>query len=908
MKQKITLILLCFVTAFTAAHADDVIIEAPHFRTIDAAERTVFYNVTLKGATGLTATSSDSWLTVASVSDTQLKLHASANSLSSSRTATITLSAGSVSQTFTLTQDGNGYSDAGLSSLASTKATVSRGAAYVSNSSTPSGSGTSTAASESPFTNSYDGDVNTFYHSAYGSGQALAQYSYVDMCWTLSANSNISYITYSPRPSSNLNGSVGQCEIWYSTGTSGSFTKYGEYDFGMTFNPSTVSFNSNLSVRRIILRVKTGYNNHASCGEIEFGMTSSTFTSFNSLFKDEIWSGLADGVTETQINAISNQFVKRMAQEMYAGTYDYTWRVQNMKCFRSPSKLSEEWNAPGKYYDQLGNVTGIHVPSGTSIAVWIPTMPSSETSVGYIMRAWYRGISTAGLINNSEQSNYMFIDTSGGLHQGLNVITNSLDRDALLYVTYFTGDADPTTHADIPVHFLNAPVNGYLALTDPQGNTLTNAQMKTICQNAPNYNIDVVGDKFHGVWEPRGMLSYCKDVNGNADAYRAYIRAMDWFVDQEHEVMGFKKYNRVPNTRTLAYINYHYYMYQSTAGVSFINTEQQYLLNLKFLFKNGSSDGNFGWDKIWGLSHEWGHQHQMRPYFNWAGCDEMSNNVKSYWNTTRAGYSSGYGHGADVATGTALYNGVVSSGYITSGDNTTYTSQSNARTYAKNNVSTFSWSNSYTTLINNTPEDWTTQTKGSVTSYDYTNYATVRPFVALAEYAINVWGKPDFLPDLYEALRQTDATSGSTIVGSTIEKSSGVDKYELLAAAQNGSTAAYNQFRSAYSGSVWYSTQLLNSSHLAWDVNSVPFIFNYIRKASRLTGYNLFPYFEKCGLLRQVAWRAYNGPWYLMTSGMYDEFKSDMNSLGLNTLTDANIKTILQYATPSFSTPTFSND
>ena len=34
--------------------------------------------------------------------------------------------------------------------------------------------------------------------------------------------------------------------------------------------------------------------------------------------------------------------------------------------------------------------------------------------------------------------------------------------------------------------------------------------------------------------------------------------------------------------------------------------------------------------------------------------------------------------------------------------------------------------------------------------------------------------------------------------------------------------------------------------------NSVPFAFNYIRKASKLTGYNLFPYFEKFGFFRTV--------------------------------------------------------
>lgn len=43
-------------------------------------------------------------------------------------------------------------------------------------------------------------------------------------------------------------------------------------------------------------------------------------------------------------------------------------------------------------------------------------------------------------------------------------------------------------------------------------------------------------------------------------------------------------------------------------------------------------------DAIWGLSHEWGHQHQMAPYFNWAGQGECTNNMNSCYNTLHMGY------------------------------------------------------------------------------------------------------------------------------------------------------------------------------------------------------------------------------------------------------------------------------
>ena len=358
----------------------------------------------------------------------------------------------------------------------------------------------------------------------------------------------------------------------------------------------------------------------------------------------------------------------------------------------------------------------------------------------------------------------------------------------------------------------------------------------------------------------------------------------------------------MPNTRTLAYVNYQYYMFQGSLGVSFCYDVQENCLDLYKMLK--SSDAS-----VWGISHEWGHQHQMRPYFNWAGCDEATNNYNSMWNTVRFGLTD-TGHGCHAAFGTQLYNGVVTS-ELTKNDKTVYTNITNTRQNAYDNKSTFSWSTGYTNLINTTYSshlDWTAEDNQSVYSFDFTNYCTARPFIALSFYAISQLGLSDFSYDLFEAIRQTDAGSGSTTTGSTVEKS-GVDKYELLAAAQNGNkNSAYTQFRSAYPSSVWANTQYLNSSHLTWDVNSVPFIFNYIRKASRLTGYNLFPYFEKCGLLRQVAYRTYGGAWYLMTADMYNEFKADMNALGLKTCDDTMVKAILEVANPNWSLPSSINN
>ena len=63
--------------------------------------------------------------------------------------------------------------------------------------------------------------------------------------------------------------------------------------------------------------------------------------------------------------------------------------------------------------------------------------------------------------------------------------------------------------------------------------------------------------------------------------------------------------------------------------------------------------------------------------------------------------------------------------------------------------------------------------------------------------------------------------------------------------------------------------------------NSVPFVLNYIRKTSRLSGYNLIPYFERWGFLRQAPLYIgdYGNYFFVLTPEMFAEFKADMQEL-----------------------------
>ena len=155
---------------------------------------------------------------------------------------------------------------------------------------------------------------------------------------------------------------------------------------------------------------------------------------------------------------------------------------------------------------------------------------------------------------------------------------------------------------------------------------------------------------------------------------------------------------------------------------------------------------------------------------------------------------------------------------------------------------------------------------------------------------------PDFTFDLYQSLRQT-------------EKTDTPDKYELLARAQNGVSGAYEQFIAAYPESVWTKKGYITSSSNRYQ-NTLPFIYNYMVKASKLSGYNLYPFFEKWGYFRNIAIHIgdYGDYYYVMMEDMFDEIQNDMEALGLKTMPDDLVNKISTADLPHFNTPDIPND
>lgn len=499
----------------------------------------------------------------------------------------------------------------------------------------------------------------------------------------------------------------------------------------------------------------------------------------------------------------------------------------------------------------------------------------------------------------------------------------------MAYVTYYDDNPDQYASNPVTVHFVDGIYNGILTPDK------TNSQIDAILQKAPYTNIDLFGSKVHSVWETSALLSYCKG------RYRQYMNILDTLVTWEQRLIGLEKYDRVPKNKTMAYVNYDYYMYQGAFGVSYKYDTQNRACNPTNLLYSDD-------DVIWGLSHEWGHQHQMTPYFCWTGLSESSNNMNSCYNVLHMGYKYSEGYATRIQNNwTAAYNHffndtpttATSASYIYVGANKgnyTYNTSTKVgtavtagtgdyvheneitgaggravkRIKAYDNRANFSctefqegaatqYANTYGNVIPTLAAD---PEHSLSTSEVYAEENTVPFFMLYCYFSAN--GVPDYAQDLYESLRQTDNTEGSTV-----EKQTGVDKYELLASVQNGNkNSKYATFAASYPNSCWITRGYVGTSN-TYIQNSVPFIFNYIRKASRICGYNLFPFFDKFGFMKQIYLCVddYGNKYYAMTSYMKDEFKADMEALNLKTLTDAMIETISHTDIPTFDRPVIPN-
>ncbi len=887
IKLYISAALLAFAALAVPASAQRTLpdglhkmIVAPHALGVSYAERTLCLDVAANVA--FTTTSDQTWATVREGKDGSIYVHLEANELATERVANITFAnaENGIAQTLVITQSRN-------------TAAEEIGADIVVK---PSSATASNQATNYGIALTYDGDYSTFYHSAYISNlpfPPVTEDTPATLTYNFAAGQVIDYVNYVPRTSGN-NGNFGLVDVYYKLSGQTDYTLFGQFDFNKSSSTSVVDFSSIgglQSPTSIQFVVKSGYGNFASCAEMEFRKRAELSADYE-IFADDVFSELKPGVSEDDILRLTDPLAKHLAQGLFEGSYSTDYRVASYPCLYNVNALADMWNTPGKYYDQRPGVTGISLAPGKHVLI-VSGIPTGATA-RLVATSWYTGLVGSNFDGGSPQT-WTF-----PLHNGVNTITLDImsnsafqgeytsDYDALAYIDY-NDYTDPDAKPDITVHFVDGIVNGYLSADK------TNEEMHALTANAVNKHMDVVGSRVHAVWTAKGLNSYCKSTTGTT-GYRQYINVLDSLVQWEHDLLGFTKYNRQPRNRTFAYVNYTYYMFQGTLGVSFHQNQESRVLNCKTLITGDN-------DAIWGLSHEWGHQHQMHPYFCWPGVTEVTNNVNSYYNIMKMGYRTSDKINA-FSTAVNVYVN----------DNVSTTTASSKRSEAYKHRELTAWCPDYYAVASAMSDSlWHKASENKLLAPSYYEVGTVEtltPFVKLYTYFMRDGGKPSFLPDLMEALRQMDQDGGSTV-----EKPAGAgyDKYELIATAQNKNTnGAIEKLASLYPASVW--NNYITTDHCTQYFNHAPYILNLMYKASMLSGYNLFPYFEQFGFLRQIATYAeeYGSySFYILTPAAYNEAKADMDALvengTLKAMPDGMVSTIANCSEWYHTTPSIPN-
>lgn len=731
-----------------------------------------------------------------------------------------------------------------------------------------------------------DEDNSTLWHSPY-TGGGFPFYLTYDFKNVLQMDS----IRYVPRTSGGENGNFGQVEIYAKCEGDASYKLVYSGDWQQKSEPTLVKFDEPLiKPESIQFKIKSGKGNFASCAEMQFYKKDAEVVDHEvEIFANDLWDSLKEGTTQADIDALTNPYYKFVAQKLFDNKEEFTKGcIQEYTCRLSPETQSDLLKAPGKYYDHLQGVTGININKGVH-GIAVSGLPEGGSLKLKVVSWFPQELDAEGVGGGPVEYQYK-------LQNGINTIDYPLDYDGLAYIAYYS-DEYPVDHAKYPnvkVHFINGLVNGYLTPDK------TNEELDVILSNAKNRCIDLVGSKVHSVWQTSGMLNYCKASDGVSKGYVQFINLLDTLVDWEHELLGLKKYNRVPDNRTMAYVNYTYYMFQGFYGVSFMYNVESRVLNCKTLMYNDD-------DAIWGLSHEWGHQHQMQPYFCWAGLGESSNNMNSCENVLRMGYQPG------------RVGGAWETAYSTFFENVDAKEVSEPRKRAYDNIERFAWNADvqkeiraqYAKYFKNGKWEMTSISEDpehAISTSEVYVEANTAPFYMLHNYFKYVSKeKPDYQLDLYESLRQNDEKNGSSIeVYADGSKKTTVDKYELIASAQNGVEGKLDELRQKFPETCWLKYINVNSN--CWQ-NSVPFIFNYIRKASLISGYNLFDYFDKFGFMRTIIMTIddYGYKDYAMMQDMKEEFKKDMQDLGLKTVTSEMMEKMAHSPLPEYTTPVIPN-
>lgn len=798
MKKQIIPLLLCgvlFAVAPLRLHAQasvdsaQVAVIVPAYIDRAVAANGGLMKLDVKANTDYSAETSASWLTVQK-GKRGLTVQAATNYSPEARTAYVALRSADGTTTRRVR-----YSQARTALLDEVQATGVQVPVASATDNTHQGS--------SDLSKSIDGNLSTIYHSNWNN-DVWPEHP-AELIYNFSNVARIDYINYVPRQSGS-NGNFGELEIWYKTAGSSDYTKLGDYDFGKSSSATSVTIPGGLTnPTSIKFLVKTGGGDtrtetvdgqvvtkyFASCAEMQFFYNTTPGSDFD-IFTDNLYTELKPGVTRATIDTLSNPLARLLGLQLIEGNYSTDYRVhRGIECVLNPSTLGEQLLI-GDGYTRYQNPLGLVFGPGRTIVVanGIP----DDASVSLLVKKWYDP-------DNVGQSGESYV-----LRNGVNVINKTSDWQGLGYISYFS--SAPASETPIDIHVVCGTQNGYFDAA-----TMSNAKFDSVLAAAQYPIIDLIGQRAQAVFPVADLQRYA------AGKGRWLVAIYDSLVYWEQRLIGLEKYNLMPRNRIMARVNYSYYMFRDGDGVAFKFDTMNRVCSPERLTQSDE-------DACWGLSHEWGHVHQLKPYFQWGGLGETSNNMNSCYNTQHMGYNNRLSSNFNTVNTNFLNNGMA--GQTSSARHNAYVHASESTNQAL-----------CLAMADSTITSTATDPDHALSYLEVDVFERLSPFWKLYCYMTQVVGDDDYFPDLYQMLRNTDNDT---------------DPYSVAAARQN------KESRNA---------------------NVVPFQLNFIRKASLRAGVNLYPYFEDYGFFRTIALRYgdYGNFFYLMDKDTRDAFKAHMDGL-----------------------------
>lgn len=334
------------------------------------------------------------------------------------------------------------------------------------------------------------------------------------------------------------------------------------------------------------------------------------------LFSDPMLLKINPKASDKEINAIKNPAIKNLAQQLKKQSYATNYRVAEFHAKLSPTALGEKLSI-GDGYSRFEQVTGMYLPEGENVIV-LNNLPEGK-HINILIPDWERR-APEGVVPDKDPNGWGLKRKTYALTNGANII--NVEKGGLVYVDYFS--EKPENEPVIKMHFISGKVNGFFDLAKH-----SNKDWNSLLDNAIYPIMDAIGNHIQIAYpvESCKKYAYGKGVE--------LIKNYDLLVKRQYEIMGLEKYNRVPKNRILSRVNYNYYMFRDADGVAYMGTNPGYAMAMVT-----KPESVIKGDPCWGFSHEVGHVHQLRPFLNWGGTHEVSNNIYTLYVTTSFGNKS----------------------------------------------------------------------------------------------------------------------------------------------------------------------------------------------------------------------------------------------------------------------------